>query len=140
MKKLIVTLFLAVSAFIADATITTTNTLNPTTLAGTPTTPVTNYSAPVIVGYVSFRYNPNLIINQSGLNLTNSFTNFTQLSLTTNVTDALASVVTTTNLFAVTNQGSLTIPLSGQWPVYAWTQTIVTNSTVVWQSAILTTP
>jgi hypothetical protein len=140
MKNLIISLFLLMYVAVSFGTITTTNTLSPTTLAGTPALTVTNYSAPVVVGYVGFRYNPNFVINQAGLNTTNSFTNYTILSLTTNVGDPAGWFNNSTNLFAVTNQGSLTIPLSGTVPVYGWTQTIVTNSTVVWQSAITTTP
>ena len=140
MKNLIISLFLLVAVSVAFGTITTTNTLTPTTLAGTPAATVTNYSAPVVVGYVSFRYTPNFVINQAGLNTTNSFTNYTILSLTTNYGDSAGWFNNSTNLFAVTNQGALTIPLSGTVPVYGWTQTIVTNSTLVWQQAIFTTP
>ena len=140
MKNLIIALFLLAFSAVSFGTITTTNTLSPTTLAGTPALTVTNYSAPVVVGYVSFRYNPNFVINQAGLNTTNSFTNYTTLSLTTNSADPAGWFQNSTNLFATTNQGSLTIPLSGTIPVYGWTQTITTNSTLVWQQVILTTP
>ena len=121
------------------AGITITNTLAPTTLAGTPTALVTNNSTPVIVGYASFRFNPNFVINQGGLNTTNSFTNYTKLSLDTNTA---FGVVVSTNLFASTNAGSITVPAPNNQtiPIWGWTQTVVSNSTVVWQQVVTQTP
>ena len=141
MKKLFT--IIALAAFLgfesfAQPTSVSTNTLNPTTLAGTPAMFVTNYSTPVIVGYLAYSGNPQFVVNQNGLNTTNSFTNYTQFSLSTNVATGLN---VTTNTFAATNAASLTptLPTSQTVPIYGWTQTIVTNSTLVWQSVLKTT-
>jgi len=123
----------------AQAGLTVVNTLNPTTLAGTPSVLVTNNSSPVIVGYASFRFSPNFVINQGGLNNTNSFVNYTKLSFDTN---ADFGVVVSTNLFSTTNASALTVPAptSQTIPIYGWTQTVVSNSTVVWQQVVTQTP
>lgn len=122
----------------ASATITTTNTLNPTTLSGTPSAPATNNSTPVIVGYVNFRFNPNFVINQAGLVSVTGFTNYLKFSLDTNTA---FGTIAATNLFSATNSASLTVsPANLSIPVYGWTQTVVTNSTTVWQSVVTGTP
>ena len=122
----------------AFATITTTNVLNPTTVTGAPTAPGTNYSTPVIVGYVSFRYAPNFIINQGGLNTTNSATFYTLVGDSPNPTNETCIA---TNTFALTNAASATvIPSTITVPIYGTVETVVTNNTLVWHQVITTTP
>jgi len=122
----------------AQAAITVTNTLNPTTISGSPSSPGTNYSTPVIVGYVSFRFNPNFVISQGGLNTTNSAVFYTYVDATTNIS---FSQCIATNTFSATNSGSITVlPANVTVPIYGWNETIVTNGTTVWQSVITGTP
>lgn len=138
MKKLILICCLAVCAVAARATITTTNTLPPTVITGTPAAIGTNFSAPVIVGYVQFRYAPNFVISHNGLLTTNTAIFYTQIS----ASSATATGQTiATNTFAVTNAASATVvPGTVTVPIYGWVQTVVTNNTTVWQSVITTTP
>jgi len=138
MKNLILA-GLCLLAAAAQATITITNTLNPTTISGTPSVPGTNYSTPVVVGYVTFRFNPNFIINQGGLNSTNSALFLTKISTDTNT---LYGQCISTNTFPSTNAGALSV-LPGNAtsiPIYGWQETIVTNNTTVWHQVITGTP
>ena len=124
--------------FSASAGLTTTNTLVPTTISGSPTSPGTNFSTPVIVGYVSFRYAPNLVINQGGLNTTNSAAFFTLVGTGTNPTN---ETCISTNTFNSTASGSISVtPASITVPIYGCVMTVVTNGTQVWQQVITTTP
>lgn len=132
MKKiLIISTFGFAAMFCLAAGIVNTVTLPPTTLAGTPAVLVTNDSAPVVVGYIAFRNNPNLVMNHNGIYTTNGLKFHGVLSLSTNTQ---YGVLATTNTFSTTNAAGVSVALGGQIPVYGWARTITSNNVVVWQS------
>lgn len=140
MKKTIVLIIFTVCAMLSGRaqTAVSTNILTPVTLNGTPASPGTNYSTPVVIGYISYRYNPNFVVNQGGLLGTNSAVFNILVGASTNpASDAVLGTLT----FPATNAASLNFQLSSyQQPIYGIVQSVVTNNTLIWHQFVNTPP